>query len=185
MNVMEAIQSRRSVRAYTARKVDDDTIRALLRAAVQAPNAMNAQPWLFAVVQDVARLKHYSDDAKRMLLAAGNEKTRRYDAMLGDPGYNIFYDASTLIVIGVLARDHYGDADCWLAAENLMLAATDMGLGTCCMGFSLPALNTREALEELGFGKDGAAIAPLVLGYPSAILTPVFRAEPKIVSWAR
>ena len=52
------------------------------------------------------------------------------------------------------------EADCWLAAENLMLAATAKGLGTCCIGFAVGILNTEEVKRELGIPEDGAAVAP-------------------------
>lgn len=45
-------------------------------------------------------------------------------------------------------------ADCWLAAENLMLSACALGLGTCCIGSAIPALNSPEAKSELGISAD-------------------------------
>lgn len=45
VQLSEVIRLRRAVRAYTGQKVDEKTIRALLDAAIQAPSAMNAQPW--------------------------------------------------------------------------------------------------------------------------------------------
>ena len=187
MNVTEAISSRRAVRAYAPRKVEEATLRSLLRAAVQAPSAMNRQPWLFSVVQDPAQLKRYSDRAKRMLLVTtnGDSKISRYKDLLESPGFNIFYDAGTLVVIGVGEGGHYADADCWLAAATLMLAATEVGLGSCCIGFAIPLLNTPEVKAELGLPVAGAAVAPIILGYPTGDLPPVARNEPKIVSWSR
>ncbi|MCP6618222.1 nitroreductase family protein, partial [Klebsiella pneumoniae] len=80
-----------------------------------------------AVIQDTAQLRRYSDRAKALLLArtSGDAKTARYAELLGNPAFNIFYDAGTLIVIGAKERGKYTEADCWLAAANLMLAATD------------------------------------------------------------
>jgi hypothetical protein len=52
---MEAIYRRRSVRAYTGEPLTEDVVRELLDAAIQAPSAMNAQPWAFIIVQDRAR----------------------------------------------------------------------------------------------------------------------------------
>jgi nitroreductase len=114
MTLLEAIHGRRAVRAYAPTRVDEATIRLLLDAAVQAPSAMNAQPWAFAVVQDVARLVRYSDRAKAMLLerAAADPKASRYRDLLASEGFNIFYDAGTLIVIGVERAGPYTDADC-------------------------------------------------------------------------
>ena len=184
MNVIEAIYGRRAVRAYDPRVVDEPTIRKLLHAAVQAPSAMNAQPWLFAIVQNEKLLAELSTRAKKMLLAMrGDAKTKRYDALLNDPGFGIFYDAKTLVVIGA-PRAMYAEADCWLAAEALMLAAYDAGLGTCPIGFAVGVLNEPDVREQLGFG-DAAAIAPIIVGYPAASVPPVERAEPRVVSWTR
>jgi nitroreductase len=187
MNVKEAIQARRAVRSYTPRKVEDATVRALLDAAVQAPSAMNVQPWVFAVVQDAARLARWSGQAKAMMLEqVGREpKTQHYADLLRDPSFDIFYDASTLIVIGAKERGAYTEADCWLAAENLMLAACDAGLGTCCIGFAIPLLNTPEVKREIDFPSGGIAVAPIILGYPAAHPMPVPRREPQILCWMR
>ena len=187
MNLTEAIFARRAVRSFAPRKVDDEVIRKLLRAAVQAPSAMNRQPWLFSIVQDVAQLKRYSDRAKSLLLEqmAAEPKARHYADLLRNEAFNIFYDAGTLIVIGVDERGPYTDADCWLAAENLQLAACDLGLGTCCIGFAVPVLNTPEVKAELGLPPDGVAVAPLIVGHPSGVVPSVPRADPKIVGWKR
>jgi nitroreductase len=187
MNLTEALFARRAVRAYTSHKVEDDMVRRLLRAAVQAPTAMNRQPWLFSILQDVAQLKRYSDRAKTLLLAqmSGDPKTGHYADRLRSPSFNIFYDASTLVVIGAGERGTYTDADCWLAAANLMLAATDAGLGTCPIGFAVPVLNLPEVKAEIGLPQTGVAVAPILLGYPAAPVPLVARADAKIVSWSR
>jgi nitroreductase len=184
--MIDAMYARRAVRAYSPRTVEESVIRSLLTAAVQAPSAMNGQPWAFAIIQEVGRLKRYSDRAKAMLLdASPDSKTRRYDAMLRDDRFNIFYDATTLIVICAAERGPYTEADCWLAAQNLMLAAADSGLGTCPIGFAVPVLNTAEVKTELHIPESGAAVAPIIVGYPSATPPAVARNAPRIVSWCR
>lgn len=141
--VMEAIYQRRAVRSYTGQPVEPAVIDLLLNAAVQAPSAVNQQPWAFAVVQDKAVLRRYSDRAKAVFLdhAAGDPGQARFLETLSNPDYNIFYDAGTLVVIcggpGVLSTAE----DCCLAGENLMLAACALGLGTCPIGFARPMLN--------------------------------------------
>jgi nitroreductase len=187
MNVIEAIRARRAVRSYSPRVVEESTVRSLLDAAVQAPSAMNEQLWLFGVVQNAAQLARWSDRAKQMLLdqMAGDAKSRHYGPRLRDPAFNIFYDASTLVVIGSRERGRYTDADCWLAAENLMLAACEAGLSSCPIGFAIPLLNTREAKEELHFPASAVAVAPILLGYPKAAAPVVARAEPQISCWSR
>lgn len=187
MNVLEAIEARRAVRSYSSRAVDEVSVRSLLHAAVRAPNALNEQLWIFAVIQNKAQLRRWSDRAKTMLLdqASADPKTRHYNPMLSDPGFNIFYDAGTLVVIGSRERLTYTDADCWLAAENLMLAACEGGLGSCPIGFAVPVLNTREVKEELRFPASAVSVAPIILGYPTAAARPVPRREPEILAWSR
>lgn len=187
MNLIEAIYGRRAVRAYQPKPLEETVVRGLLKAAVQAPSAMNTQSWVFAVVQDRAQLKRYSDRAKQNLLKlrAQEPKVRAYEAILQDEGFNIFYDAGTLIVIGTSQQGPFSDADCWLAAQNLMLAAYDAGIGSCCIGFALAMLNEPEIKHELGIPEVGAAVAPIILGFANGSAPPVPRQEPSIVSWSR
>ena len=155
VTVADAIYSRRSVRSYTADPVDETHVRALLQAAVQAPTAMRAEPWLFVVVQDRAALKRYSDVAKVTMLKDAQlyrdlhdpsltPKNGGFLKALGSPDFNIFYNAGTLILICCRSTNPFVTADCWLAAQNLMLAASAMGLGTCCIGSALPAAQSPE-----------------------------------------
>lgn len=192
-DVMTAIFQRRAVRAFTSARLEPATIRRLLAAAVQAPTAMHHEPWGFVVIQDRNRLKRYSDRAKDMLReqglggsatapAAGADVTKHL-AMLADPAFDIFHEAGTLVVICRRTNGPFADADCWLAAQNLMLAATAEGLGTCCIGFAVPLLNAADVKEELGIPEHGAAVAPIVVGVPGATPAPVPRKAPEILSW--
>lgn len=74
-------------------------------------------------------------------------------------------------------------ADCWLAAENLMLAATSLELGTCVIGLAVSALNTPVWKKELGIPQGMVAYAPIIVGTPSGEVPPVPRKEPEIVIW--
>jgi nitroreductase len=190
---LSAIYARRAVRAYEAVQPDEALVRALLDAAVQAPTARHLEPWGFVVVQDKALLKRYSDRAKAMLLDPtlavgwGSAASPRHDhpALVSDSAFNIFYDAGTLIVVCRTSGGSFADADCWLAAENLMLAATAKGLGSCCIGLALPVLNTREARRELGIPDEGAAVAPIIVGIPKGALARVPRRPAQVLRWIR
>jgi nitroreductase len=185
MAVIDAIYARRSVRSYGPDPVDGASVRALLDAAVQAPSAMNAQPWGFVVVQDRALLRSYSDRAKSMLLGqmGGSAKERHYSDLLRSESFNIFYDAGTLIVICGPEGDPYAEADCWLAAQNLQLAALARGLGTCCIGFALPLLRDPKVVRELGIPPGQKGFAALIVGVPRAAPPPVPRSSPVVLSW--
>ncbi|MBI2719724.1 MAG: nitroreductase family protein [Rhizobiales bacterium] len=192
--VLQAIYGRRAVRNYAEDRVGADAVKTLLRAAVQAPTAMHLEPWAFVVVQDVGVLKRLSDKAKSLMLAqaAGDEYrlaaghspvARGASALLGDPAFNIFYDASTLIVILGKPLGRFVVADCWLAAQNLMLAAHASGLATCPIGFAVSVLNDPEVKAELKIPADITAIAPIILGVARGAAPPVTRKEPEILNW--
>jgi nitroreductase len=182
------------VRAYTGERPDDGLIRTILDAAVQAPTAMHAEPWVFVVVQDKVLLKRLSDRAKVFLLndmKSGRELTTgpvvkaRLERTLGDPSFNIFYDAGTLVVICRKHLGPYTEADCWLAAENLMLAACARDLGTCCIGFAIAVLNEPDVKEELKIPDDITSVVPIIVGFPRGTVEPVSRKPAQILSWIR
>lgn len=194
LSALDAIFTRRSVRSYAPQMLDAATVRSLLDAAVQAPTAMHTEPWTFVVIQDAATLKRYSDLAKAALMqdaaahgdlhATGDLRPPNdFAARLADPNFSIFYDASTLIVICAKPLGPFVAADCWLAAQTLMLAACALGLGTCCIGLAVPTLNTPEAKADLGIPADVTAVAPIILGVPAGSTPGVPRRDPEILSW--
>jgi nitroreductase len=187
MNIMEAIHKRRSVRSYLPRRLDPATIRTLLEAATWAPTAVHEEPWAFVIVQDTGVLKGLSDRAKKIFTAeaehAHPEQARHLLDMLAKPDFNIFYDAGTLIIICARPKGAFVTADCWLAAENLMLTAYSMGLGSCVIGFAVPALNTSGIKAELGIPAECSAIAPIIVGVPSGETPRTTRREPEILTW--
>jgi nitroreductase len=193
MTLFEAIAKRRAVRAFRPDRIDEGTVRELLKEAVKAPTAMHAEPWAFAVIQDRALLKRYSDLAKatwsperdgaHAVAHPALARDSHASALLSQPDFNIFYDAGTLIVICARPLGSFVVADCWLAAENLMLAACAMGLGTCCIGFGVPVFNHPEVKAELGIPADVVAVAPIILGVPKDDAPQTPRRAPEILSW--
>lgn len=186
MTIFETILARRSVRSYKARKVDRTAISILLEAAVRAPTAIHQEPWAFVVIQDKALLRSLSDQAKPQFVAEAQEKGLEHAGHSFDifsyPDFNVFYDASTLILIcGKTSAPSY-TADCWLAAENLMLAACAMGLGTCVIGSALHALNTPETKIKLNIPEKFCVVAPIVVGFPDDEITQVLRKNPVILA---
>jgi nitroreductase len=194
LSTLDAIFMRRAVRTYAPQKLDPETVRSLLDAAVQAPTAMHLEPWAFVVVEDAAMLKRLSDRAKaawateaahyRDLHArASSVAADAFAARLADPEFSIFYDAPTLIAVCAKPLGSFRVADCWLAAENLMLAACALGLGTCVIGAALPALNAADTKSELGIGPGIEVVAPIVVGVPRGAAMAVPRKDPEILYW--
>jgi len=183
MELMQAIRERRSVREFTGKPVSDATLRELIEAAIQAPSAINQQPWCFVVVKSARLLAHISDQAKAHLLKASlGAPAHPVRDMLSDPKFDIFYSAPSLVVIAVAQPTDWAVEDCALAAENLMLAAHDAGLGTCWIGFAQHWLGTPEGKAALGLPSSCTPIAPIVVGHPRRSAAPVPRKAANI-SW--
>lgn len=178
--VFETILARRSVRNYTTQTVSLDIIHILLEAAVHAPTALHLEPWAFAIIRDRSLLKTISDRAKP-LFVEDLLKTGHIIDRFTEPDFDIFYEANTLILICAKQSESFAAADCWLAAENLMLAACAMELGTCVIGSALAALNTPDIKSELNIPEDFSIIAPIILGYPSGDTPPSPRRKPLIL----
>lgn len=189
MTLLEAISKRRAIRSYGPAPVPEEAVRALLDAAVHAPTAIHAEPWVFVIVQDRALLKKYSDlakatwssprDGSHAVGAARQPSEARAAALIAAPDFNIFYDAGTLIAIGARPLNGFVAADCWLAAENLMLAARAMELGTCPIGFAVPVLNRPDVKEELGIPPEVTIVAPIIVGAPREWTTATSRKAPE------
>ena len=116
-DILDLIQSRRSIRQYTDEPVTDEQVETLLRAAMAAPSAGNEQPWEFVVIRDQAK-----KDAVTKFHAHGTPVER---APMG------------ILICGDMDRVKYDVMwvqDCSAATENLLIAAAGIGLGTCWLG---------------------------------------------------
>ena len=124
MDVFEAIKNRRSVRAYTNKEVSEEDIGRLIEAAMVAPSAGNIQPWEFVIVKNAETKRRLSDAALRQ---------------------TFIEEAPVVIVVcGDVARSSWGYGsrgmslyclqDTAAATENMLLAATALGLATCWVG---------------------------------------------------
>jgi nitroreductase len=165
MDVMDAIHQRRSVRDFSADTIDEPVLRQIIEAATWAPSAINQQPWLFTVVRERTTLDRISTQAKEHLLStpAGNLPSHLRD-MLGNPDFQIFYHAPSLVLISARTAGPWMIEDCALAAENLMLAACAAGLGSCWIGFAQSWLQTHEGKQALNLPSDCLPVAPIIVG---------------------
>jgi len=187
---LAVIHERRSVRSYTGDAVDRATIERLLDAAIWAPSAMNIQPWAFVVVEAPELLSRFEAQAADLyfrdppvpeLAALEPDQLARLRELVRAPGFGILHGAPALIVI--YATSAAGIPDCYLAAENLMLAAATLGLGTCPIGLARPLLDEPDVKAELGVPREYPCALPIVLGVPAADCTPPRRAQPRVMAW--
>jgi nitroreductase len=181
MDLREAIYTRRAVRDFTTEPVDEKTLRELIDAAIQAPSAVNQQPWSFCVVRDQALLARISSEAKaHMLRTSPAALLPHFHERLNNPNFQIFYHAPALVLISSVAESPWTIENCSLAAENLMLAARAAGLGTCWIGFAQAWLGTPEGKAALKLPEKYVPIAPIIVGHPKSAPPPVPRKEPEI-----
>lgn len=182
MDVFQAILARRSVRSFTREKITQKAIMTLLTGAVRAPAVLHEEPCAFVIIQDRVLLQTLSDYTKPLL----NTRPELYNdtsiQASNHPDFNLFYDAGTLIIICTRSAAPFAEANCWLAAENLILAACGMNLGTCIIGAALPAMRTPELKPEFGIPDQFEAVVPIVLGWPKGEVSRVPRKAPLIVN---
>lgn len=149
MDFSELIQARYSVRAYTSDPVEQEKLDAVLEAARLAPTAANRQPFRLIIIHTEGREEELNRIYKR-------------DWFVQPP-----------LIIGICAvpgeawtrRDgkNYADVDVSIVMDHLILAAANLGLGTCWVGAFYPDA----AREVLGLPDDVEPIAFTPLGYPA------------------
>ncbi|HWQ19704.1 MAG TPA: nitroreductase family protein [Methanotrichaceae archaeon] len=160
MELMEAIRTRRSVRSYLDREVEDDKLSRVLEAARLAPSASNRQNWRFVVVKDsstrrklsvAARGQAFVAEAPVVIAACGTDMN--YIMTCGQAAYTV---------------------DVTIAVDHMTLAAASEGLGTCWIG----AFYEDQVKEILGIPRDVRVVALLPLGYPAKVPQPTPRKSP-------
>ncbi len=152
MNTIQALLTRRSTRRFLDRPIPEEDVRTILRTGMSGPSAVNRRPWSFIVVTDRARL-----DAMAAANGRAADPLRR--APLG------------ILVCGDLERAYAEAPDYWvidgaIAAQNMILAAHDLGIGSVWLG-TWPQENKMQAQKELfGLPEDVVPHSIIAFGYP-------------------
>ncbi len=169
--VLKVIYQRRSVRNFCPDAVPDDAIKEIIRAGTFAPSAMNAQPWRFVVIRNREMIKRLSDKAKELWVEQSKNmqslELQRLADMVSRPNYNLFYNAPLLIMIFADTSGFMPQVDCSLAAQNMMLVAKSLGLGSCYIGLAQPLERVASMMKELGVSEKYRLVASLIFGFPA------------------
>ncbi|MBD3363530.1 nitroreductase [Candidatus Dojkabacteria bacterium] len=142
MDILQTIRNRRSIRQFKDKKISDDILHKVLEAARWAPSAVNRQPWNFIVIKKESIKKKLSG--------------KLFSAFI----------SRAPIVIAICAKikkSKWAVIDCSLAAQNIMLEAHSLGLGTCFVG----AFNEQKVKDILRIPKGIKVIGLITLGYPT------------------
>lgn len=160
--VINAIKSRRSVRAYKPGKLRKEEIDAIIEAGIYAPSGHNAQPWHFTVIVDRAVISEINAKAKEKMAKINVDWIQRIAA---NPDADITHKAPALIIISAKKDAITGDTDCAAAMQNMMLAAESLNIGSCWMGLVGFLFGDEELMRVFGVPEGYKAVQASVFGY--------------------
>jgi nitroreductase len=166
METWDAIRARRNVREYADRAIAPEDLDRILEAGRRSPSSMNQQPWDFVVLEDRARLVRLA------------QVWRYGDHLAGAAAAIAFVTAAT----DDPEQRETNQFDMGQAAMSVMLAAADLGIGSCHSAIGDEAL----VRELFGLPEDRECLVLLSLGYPadrplSPIESPSRRAFDEVV----
>jgi len=165
--VLKAIEGRRSIRRFTDQPIDKETLTLLLKAAMAAPTAMNAQPWEFVVITELNIIEQL-----------------RQNLMFGK-----MHPAAVICVLGSKrmqknkAGDRFWVQDCSAASQNILLAATSLGLGAVWIGIHPVAIFQHPVIRILNLPEGVIPLNLIYLGYPAEEKEPRTQYEESRVHW--
>jgi nitroreductase len=157
MDVMKAIQTRRSIRAYDTRGVEEEKLRRILESGRLSPSAGNRQERRFVIIKDVKTRKLLCEAAKNQSFVA--------EAPVVIVACSV--ESEYVMSCGQLAYP----IDTAIAVDHMTLQAVEEGLGTCWIG----AFDEKRVKEILAIPDKVRVVALLPVGYPSVIPDPTPR----------
>lgn len=164
---LQTIFRRRSIRVFTDQPVPQDHITILLQAAMAAPSARNGKPWEFVVVTEPDKLVDL-----RTHLTTGSFTAPLVIAVLANPAISDNPNVRKMF-----------PQDCANAMENLMLAATDLGLGSCWVA-NYPNEDRMATVRRiLGVPEEVFPFCCAYVGYPGEEKPPRTQYDEARVHW--
>ena len=150
METFEVIKKRRSVREYTSEDISEDLLRKIIQAGAMAPSAHNKQPWQFIIVRD--------NKIQKELMLDGEWRGQ-------------LVKAPVVVAVCFDAKNPYGSIDAALASENIVIAASSEGIGSCVLTSYWPdkqeAKNYNEIKKILKVPDSLEVLLLITLGYPA------------------
>ena len=174
----DVVHHQRACRAFNGDPVDDAVVERVLEAATFAPSAENKQPWVFVVVRDPRRRASIGALATRAWEGGGRalSRSRLSPALLAEVEAGALggvAGAPVLVVVGGdtrLGNTRVMEASIFPAVQNLLLAATALGLGSSLT--TLPVVFGDELAATVELPADVRPMAVIPLGWPATPLAP-------------
>jgi nitroreductase len=162
MTVAEAILRRQSIRSYLDKPVSADDVAKIIEAGQWAPNA---GPYAISVIRREGLLKRINDKTLEAMLASGNDFLVERASL---PGYQPLYGAPVFFILSGPSDAPYTQLNVATCAENMLLQATELGLGSCFLRSPAAALNdpeNRELAAEAGIPEGYRMECGVIVGY--------------------
>lgn len=173
METVSAITRRRSIRKYTNQPVSDTDLKDILEAAVMAPSASNLQPWYFIVIRSPEKmeaLKKLMAEATKNLMPYWHRRFAKYPQFITETADFVrFLGDAPVCILAFLLQTEYempipAIQSVAAAIENMLLTATDKGLGSCWLTAPLAGGFGQEVHDMFAPDK-GELVAMITLGY--------------------
>ncbi|HSV86988.1 MAG TPA: nitroreductase family protein [Levilinea sp.] len=166
MDLMKALITRRSIRHFDPKPVPEELVEMLLRAAMQAPSAANAQPWHFVVMTN------------RLIL----EKVTEFH-----PAAESLHQAPiAILVCGDSKLEKRPDRwvmDCSAATQNILLAAHANDLGAVWLGIHPDPIRIDGIRRLVNLPEHVRPLSLVAVGYPAQASQPVDRFHPERIHY--
>lgn len=167
---IKMIKKRASIRAFTDEALTNEQIQTLIDCALAAPSGANLQNWHFCVIKNKAVVEEIEKYLVDRIMAGDNEFVKK---LIASRNNRIFFNGAVVIFIATKNGESLVDAG--IAAENIVLAAESMGLGTCILGGCRDAFNLERGdyfKKLVGFPNDYEFAAAVTIGHPAVNATP-------------
>lgn len=177
--VIKNIKQRRSIRKYKNKKIPKRLIEEIIEAGRYAPSSHNSQPWRFIVITEKKKINELSEYIKNWfkkrlklgyLVGFFNKKIKNEleAAKKRLVKEDLFFYNTPLLILICAKPKRFVEVDCACAAQNMMLAARSLNIGSCWIGFADLVINkNRKLMASLGIPEDHKIISHLIFGYPT------------------
>jgi nitroreductase len=162
---LKVIRNRRSIRRFKVEQIPNSELEEILDCALCAPNARNQQKWHFTVIQNRGMLDKMENVMKENMMNSGVEFLAK---RARDPDYRAFYGAPTVILITGDEKTRFVEIDCAAAAQNILLAAESLDIGSHIMAsseFLFASEKGDDLKKEMGVPDGYKHICAIALGY--------------------
>jgi len=185
MDSLDLIMTRRSIRKFKPEQVPDEVISRIIHAGSYAPSALALQPWGFIVIQNKDFLQKVSDYCKPIMISLMKEAhdgmSDSFRDLLQSEGYSIYYHAPMVIMVIGKSTSRFREIDCSLCAENMMLAAHALGIGSCWVGSTEVAYDNPDIMAGFQIPDGYSPVGTIVFGYPDETPMVHDKKTPQIV----